>query len=128
MSMPRRLEFVVAGDSRETIEKGCGKAAWRSLADNGFVERTSVSCVGFHRDIKANTLLVVLPKAFNSEAARARLNEPAYEREQIYRLIRVFKKVRRETQFSLAGGSSNQVLDPIPFTLDASCSDLILCV
>ena len=109
--MPSRLEFVVAGDSREVIEKDCGKAAWRSLADNGFVERTSVSCVGFHREIEANSLLVVLPKAFNSPWARARLSEPAYEREQIYRLIRIFKKVRRETQFSLAGGNTNQILD-----------------
>ena len=111
MSMPNRLEFVVAGDSREVIEKNCGKAAWRSLADNGFVERTSVSCVGFHREIETNSLLVVLPKAFNSPGARARLNEPAYEREQIYRLIRIFKKVRRETEFSLAGGNTNQIMD-----------------
>lgn len=118
MSMPSRLEFVVAGDSREVIEKNCGNAAWRSLADNGFVERTSVSCVGFHREIEANSLLVVLPKAFNSPGARARLNEPAYEREQIYRLIRIFKKVRRETQFSLAGGTSNQILDRERCTTD----------
>lgn len=111
MRMPSRLEFVVAGDSRELIEKDCGKAVWRSLADNGFIERTSVSCVGFHRDIETNSLLVVLPKAFNSPGARARLDEPAYEREQIYRLIRIFKKVRRETQFSLAGGKTNQILD-----------------
>jgi hypothetical protein len=111
MSMPSRLEFVVAGDSREVIEKDCGNAAWRRLADNGFVERTSVSCVGFHREIEANSLLVVLPKAFNSPGARARLSEPAYEREQIYRLIRIFKKVRRETEFSLAGGNTNQILD-----------------
>jgi hypothetical protein len=111
MSMQNRLEFVVAGDSREVIEKVCGKSAWRSLADNGFVERTSVSCVGFHRNIEANSLLVVLPKAFNSSGARARLNEPAYEREQIYRLIRIFKKVRRETEFSLTGGNTNQIMD-----------------
>lgn len=111
MNMPSRLAFVVAGDSREVIEKDWGKAAWRSLADNGFVERTSVSCVGFHREIDANSLLVVLPKAFNSPGARARLNEPAYEREQIYQLIRIFRKVRRETQFSLAGGNTNQILD-----------------
>jgi hypothetical protein len=66
MSTPSRLEFVIAGDSREIIERNCGKAAWRNLADNGFVERTSVSCVGFHREIESNSLLVVIPKAFNS--------------------------------------------------------------
>ncbi len=111
MNIPNRLELVVAGDSREVIEKNCGQATWRSLADNGFVEWTSVSCVGFHREIEANSLLVVLPKAFNSPNARARLSEPAYKREQIYRLIRIFKKVRRETDFSLNGGNSNQILD-----------------
>jgi len=111
MGIPSRLEFVVAGDTREAIEKNCGIAAWRSLADNGFVERTSVSCVGFYREIEANSLLVVLPKAFGSPDARSRLNEPAYEREQIYRLIRIFKKIRRETQLNLAGGNTNHKLD-----------------
>lgn len=111
MKMTSRLEFVVAGDSREVIEKDCGKATWRILADNGFVERTSVSCVGFHREIEANSLLVVLPKAFNSPGSRARLSEPAYEREQIYRLIRIFRKVRRETEFSLVDENTNQTLD-----------------
>jgi hypothetical protein len=109
--MRGRLAFVVAGDSREDVEKDCGKVAWRSLADNGFVDRTSVGCVGFRREIDANSLLVVLPKAFNSPEARGRLREPAYGREQIYRLIRVFRKVRRETGFSLAGGNTNQILD-----------------
>ena len=127
MSIPHRLKFVVAGDSRETVEGACGKAAWRSLADNGFVERTSVSCVGFRREIETNSLLVVLPKAFNSPDARARLKEPSYERDQIYRLIRVFKKVRRETGFSLEGGQTNQLLtrelratDPVLDSFDAT--------
>lgn len=127
MNMLNRLKFVVAGDVREVIEKNCGKAAWRSLADNGFVERTSVSCVGFHREIETNSLLVVLPKAFNSPWARLRLKEPAYEREQIYQLIKVFKKVRRETHFSLAGGNTNQILnrelrttDPVLDSFDAA--------
>lgn len=125
--MPSRLDFVIAGDSREVIEKNCSNAAWRSLADNGFVERTSVSCVGFYREIEANSLLVVLPKPFNSLAARARLNEPAYKREQIYQLIRIFKKIRQETKFSLAGGNTNQILnresrasDPVLDSFDAA--------
>jgi hypothetical protein len=127
VGMSSRLQFVVAGDSREVIEKNCGKAVWRSLADNGFVERTSVSCVGFHREIDADSLLVVLPKAFNTPEVRARLDEPAYEREQIYRLIRLFKKIRRETRYSLAGGNTNQTTgrairstDPILDSLDAA--------
>lgn len=127
MKLPSRLKFVVAGDSRQVIEHDCGKAAWRNLADNGFVERTSVSCVGFCREVETNSLLVVLPKSFNSPAARARLNDPAYRREQIYRLIRIFKKIRSETQLSLTGGRTNQMLsreislsDPVLDSFDAA--------
>jgi hypothetical protein len=111
MSEPRRLDCVVAGDTREVIEKNCGNAVWRSLADNGFVERTSVTCVGFYRDVVANTLLVVFPKAFSSPGVRERLSEPAFRRDQMYRLIRVFKKVRRDTEFTLVGGQTNQSVD-----------------
>lgn len=127
MRIPSRLEFVVAGDSRESIESECGQTVWRRLADNGFVERTSVSCVGFHREIEASSLLVVLPKAFNAPGARVRLSEPGYKREQIYRLIRLFKKVRRETQFSLTGGNTNETsgremrsTDPVLDSFDAA--------
>ena len=109
--MRKRLEFVVAGDSREVIENDCGKAAWRTLYNSGFASGTSVNCVGFHREIDTNSLLVVLPKAFNSPSARVRLKEPAYEREQIYRLIRLFKKVRREAKYSLGVSKTNLILD-----------------
>jgi hypothetical protein len=125
--MPTRLQFVVAGDSREVIEKDCGKAAWRSLADNGFVERTSVSCVGFHREIATNSLLVVFPKAFNLPCARERLNNPSYVRDQMYRLIRIFRKVRRDTEYTLTGGATNQSVarechdaDPVLSSFDAA--------
>ena len=111
MNKPKRLGFVVAGDSREVIEKNVGVSAWRSLADNGFVERKSVGCVGFLREIKENSLLVVLPKAFNSSGVRVKLSDPVFVREQIYRLIRVFRKIRRGTTFSLSGGSTNKSLD-----------------
>jgi hypothetical protein len=70
-----------------------------------------VGCVGFCRDIEENSLLVVLPKAFAFPETRERLKEPAYKREQIYRLIRVFKKVRQDTNFSLSGGKTNKILD-----------------
>lgn len=122
-----RLEFVVAGDNRETIERTCGKEAWRTLADNGFVERLSVSCVGFHRNIEKNSLLVVLPKAFNSSAPRARLQDPAYQREHVYKLIRVFRKIRSETLFALDIGPSNEMsqresrfVDPVLDSFDAA--------
>jgi hypothetical protein len=127
MNSPHRLEFVVAGDSRDDIERDCGKLAWRQLADNGFVERTTVGCVGFNREIEENSLLVVLPKAFSSPVTRERLKDAAFRREHIYRLIRVFRKVRRETDFSLAGGFCNQKLnreakytDPVLDAFDAA--------
>lgn len=127
MTTPHRLEFVVAGDSRETVENTCGKEAWRALADNGFVERLSVGCVGFRRNVETNSLLVVLPKAFNSTTSRALLQDPAYQREQIYRLIRVFRKIRRETIFAVATGPSNEMLsresctaDPVLDSFDAA--------
>jgi len=127
MITPSRLEIVVAGDTREIIENDCGKTVWRSLADNGFVDRKSVSCVGFHRDIEENTLIVVLPKSFNHPDARARLDDPSYKREQIYRLIRVFKKIRRDAHFKLISGQTNQtlnrelrVVDPVLDSFDAA--------
>lgn len=128
--MVGRIEFVVAGDSRDVIERAWGAAAWRSLADNGFVDRTSVSCVGFHRDIDRNTLMVVLPKAFSAPYVRDRFSEAAYSTEQIYRLIRVFQKMRRESRLALSGGSSDGVvnkgrLPPDP-VLDSFVSALIL--
>ena len=111
MNKPSRLKFVVSGDSREIIKRECGEKAWPTLAINGFANGTSVSFVGFHRDIEANSLLVVLPKAFSSLDARECLKKTDYQREQIYRLIRMFKKVRRETNYNLHGGNSNQILD-----------------
>jgi hypothetical protein len=119
--------FVVAGDSRESIEISHGKSAWRFLADNGFVERTTVSSVGFYRDIDTNSLLVVFPKAFNSPLVRARLKEPSFERDQIFRLIRVFRQVRRSTNLSTHTGNTNQTMnrrgplsDPVLDSFDAA--------
>lgn len=127
MSGHKKLYFVVAGDSREKIEHKYGAPIWRVLADNGFVERTSVSCVGFHRDLESNSLLVVLPKAFNAIEIRSRLEDKNYSLEQIYRLIRIFKKIRLQTKFHLASGETNFVTnkigefsDPVLDTFDAS--------
>jgi hypothetical protein len=127
MSGHKKLYFVVAGDSREKIEQKHGISIWRVLADNGFIERTNVSCVGFHRDLESNSLLVVLPKAFNSIEIRSRLEDKNYSREQIYRLIRIFKKIRMQTKFSIISGETNSVTnkisefsDPVLDTFDAS--------
>lgn len=122
-----RLKFVIAGDSRRSIEERCGIDAWRTLADNGFVEKTSVSCVGFQRDIEKNTLLVVLPKAFDTPEARSQLDDPTFERGQIYQLIRLFKKIRQQTSFAINRGETNKLLererlssDPVLDSFDAA--------
>ena len=127
MSEIKKLYFVVAGDSREKVEQKFGKSTWRVLADNGFIERTNVSCVGFHRELESNSLLVILPKAFNSPEIRLRLEDESYGREQIYRLIRIFKKIRHQTKFSLSSGETNlitdkisEISDPVLDTFDAS--------
>jgi hypothetical protein len=114
----RRLEFVIAGDTKEVVENKCGKDVWRFLADNGFIERKSVSCVGFRRNIDDNSLLVILPKAFGTPENRERLDDPSYEREQIYRLIRVFRKIRRETLLTLDSSPTNKVLGTETFPID----------
>jgi hypothetical protein len=108
MSLPRRLNFLVAGDSRQSVTETSGELVWNTLAANGFAERTSIGNVGFWRNIEANSLLVVLPKAFSSPAARRRLQHPGYQREQIYRLIKIFRKIRRETKLGLYSTETNQ--------------------
>lgn len=127
MILSPKIEFVICGDSRKSVEDNCGKTAWRSLADNGFVDRLSVSCVGFHRDIASNSLLVVFPKAFSSTISRERLKNPDYLSEQIYRLIRVFRKIRRETSFNVqsevskkASSKETYLNDPVLDSFEAA--------
>jgi hypothetical protein len=127
LAMTRRLEIVIAGDSRENVERVCGPKTWRVLADNGFVDRLTVRCVGFFRDLETNSLLLVLPKAFGSSEIRQRLTDPTYRREQLYRLLRVFRKIRRETQLTVMSGETKQFLqrcsnteDPVLDSLDAA--------
>jgi hypothetical protein len=108
MSLPRRLAFLVAGDSRQSVTDSAGADVWNTLAAKGFADRASIGSVGFWRDIDANGLLVVLPKAFSSPSARGRLQDPGYQREQIYRLIKIFQKIRRETNLGLSSTETNQ--------------------
>lgn len=117
----RRLALVIAGDDKTRVEQEFGTGAWRVLADNGFVERKTVSCVGFRRNLEENSLLVVLPKAFGGDQARAKLRELSFEREQIYRLLRIFKKIRRETRLETEPSDSNRIL-----SREASWTDPVL--
>jgi hypothetical protein len=106
--MPGRLDFVVAGDTRAQVESQIGEEKWSALSKNGFANGTSVGFVGFHHDIKTDSLIVVLPKAFSTGKPRASLSDSHFKREQIYRLIRIFNKVRRETKINLFPGTSNK--------------------
>jgi hypothetical protein len=118
MNDHKKLFFVVAGDSKDNIEKNFGSDTWRALADNGFIERTNVSCVGFHRNLESNSLLVILPKAFNTYENKVRLEDLNYGREQIYRLIRIFKKIRQQTKYSLLAGNINRASNKLDFVED----------
>ncbi len=127
MSLPRRLDFLVAGDTREVVWEGAGQATWNFLAAKGFANGTSIASVGFSRDLHADRLMVVLPKAFSSESARLRLVDPSYQREQIYRLIRIFRKIRRVSRLRISSTETNEVLfrnrgttDPVLDSFDAS--------
>ena len=127
MSLPRRLDCVVAGDDRETVSKSIGEACWNFLAAKGFATGTSIGWVGFARDLDSDSLLVVLPKAFSAEPARHQLEDVPYRREQIYRLIRVFRKIRRANKIQIKDTESHDVLsreqlltDPILDSFDAA--------
>jgi hypothetical protein len=127
MKISNRLNFVIAGDNRQVVEKENGPTVWRQLADNGFVERTSVSAVGFHRNLEEDSLTVVLPKAFSASPSRALLGDRRYQREQIFRLIRVFKKIRRDSRYKLNRSCSSDMLlspdavnDPVLDSFDAA--------
>jgi hypothetical protein len=127
MSLPRRLDFFVAGDNREVVWESASEAAWNSLAAKGFANGTSIGSVGFSRDLHADSLTVVLPKAFSAESARLRLRDPSYQREQIYRLIRVFRKIRRASKLKISSTETNEVFfrnrsttDPVLDSFDAA--------
>jgi hypothetical protein len=127
MPSAARLNFVVAGDSREFVEKTVGVATWRRLAERGFADRAAVGCVGFLRDVDSNSLLVVLPKAFSSVEARRRLVDRSYQRDQLFRLVRVFRKIRIERKYALSAGGTNafankdlETTDPVLDSFDAA--------
>jgi len=125
--VPSKLDFVVAGDTRAQIEKEMGKEQWDTLSKNGFANGTTVGFVGFHLELKTNSLIVVLPKAFSGKEARESLNDSNNKRDQIYRLIRIFEKVKQESRISLFSGKTNQqsgkqtfVKNPILESFDAA--------
>lgn len=122
-----RLSIVVVGDNKESIIDIHDKEIWRNLADNGFIFGKSVGCVGFRRDIKNNSLVVVLPKVYANVSTRNLLSENDYCRESVYLLIRILRKIRMKTRYALSEGVTNRTTlksidstDPVLDSFDAA--------
>ena len=113
-----RLSVVVSGDTKSQIDLNYGPEVWRSLADNGFADRKSIGSVGFCRDIEANKLVAVLPKAYSSEAGRSSLTFLDQVRGHVFRLIRVFNKIARETNYKTGLIDSNSFDDLLEASSD----------
>ena len=95
--MNKNLKIVVSGDEKNYLDKNLGDIIWRTLADNGFVEGKSIRNVGFCRDLEKNILVAVLPKAYSTNEGRKVLSSASESKKHIYKLIRIFNKVWRET-------------------------------
>jgi hypothetical protein len=95
-----RLTVLVAGDSQKDIVQAWGLDGWHLLTDNGFVERSSVSAVGFCRDAKRELLFVVLPKAFASALSDKQTGDAAI-RNYAYGLLRLLNKIRKREHLAL---------------------------
>jgi LlaJI restriction endonuclease len=109
----RRLSIIVAGDTKEFLDREFGPSAWHLLADNGFIDRTSVGAVGFCRNLADNSLTAILPKAYTACEDRSILTAPQRKHEHVYRLIRVFNKINRETKLDTRVIKSNRSTDQI---------------
>ena len=85
-----------------------------------------MSSVGFCR-ASDGSLLVVLPKAFSNPAAQSRIDhETQFRQEQVFRLIRVFRKILEDKRYAQANIDSTPVrsahtrsLDPVWDELEA---------
>jgi hypothetical protein len=113
-----RLAVVVSGDTKGQIDQNYGPDVWRSLADNGFADRKSIGSVGFCRDVQANTLVAVLPKAYSSQVARESLSLSDAVKAHVFRLIRVFNKIARETKYKTGVIDSNAFEDLLEASSD----------
>jgi hypothetical protein len=104
--MPRRLVIVRMGDKRTDLVAEHGAALWQTLADNEFVNRNRVACVGFVRDAADGSLIIVAPKAYTENAP-----SPAwFGRAELFQLIRVFRKARTELSTPIGESRSTQAI------------------
>lgn len=113
-----RLSIVVSGDTKDHIDSLYGFDVWRSLADNGFADGKSIGSVGFCRNLELNKLVVVLPKAYNSTEARIFNSTKEKSTRNVYQLIRVFNKIRRETRYKTTLINTNLLTDELTYSSD----------
>jgi hypothetical protein len=125
--MGGKLSVIIAGDKRCDVEKTLGPGGWHLLADNGFINRTTVGGVGFCRDSKNQSLIAVLPKAFGLYGDRSKLKQPSELKENVFRLIRVFNKIKKETCLGIELIRTNNISseieklsDPVLDSLEAA--------
>jgi hypothetical protein len=127
MENARQLSVVVAGDSKITLDERYGTHFWQILAANGFVDRTSVGCVGFCRDLNNNSLIVVLPKAYSSDDFKGEESSSEIKIDKIFRLVRVFNRIFEETTLETNPINTNRTIhklesntDPVLDSLEAA--------
>ena len=121
--MQGKLQVVVAGQTSSEIPL----ETWKALAELGYVEHKSVSSVGFCRAADGSRI-VVLPKAFTQPAAKKRVDENIrYKQEQVFTLVRVFRKILDDKAFAQSHVDSTHVkgvhglsVDPVLDNVEAA--------
>lgn len=102
--MPRQLYVVRVGEKKERIVARYGKAVWGSLANHDFINRDRVACVGFAREAHDGSLILVLPKAY----ALPEDGRHEIKTHDVFQLIRVFRKARRDLTTPIERGLSTE--------------------
>jgi hypothetical protein len=101
----KRLSVLVAGESQSEVLEKWGVDGWHLLADNCFIDRSSVTAVGFCRDLKRDALFVVLPKAYSSRLQEGEGNESDIRR-HAYSLLRLLNKIRKKEHLALEASNT----------------------
>lgn len=102
---------LVSGESRESISAKHGAFIWEKLASEGFAEKLSIGCVGFLNDPRTGSLAIILPKAFASVIKKHSNKCEKYLKDQAFRLIRIFNKIRTEKKFKILSDDRRQSLN-----------------
>jgi hypothetical protein len=112
---------LVSGESRDSISRKHGAFIWEKLASEGFADKLSVGCVGFLNDPRTGSLAIILPKAFASVVKKYSNKSETYLKDQAFRLIRIFNKIRIQKKFKILTDDRNE-----SFNRQAKKSELFL--